>query len=290
MEEIYIKARAKVNLNLEILGKREDNYHNIKSVFQKVNIYDEIYIKKLQSDEFKLKINIEELNTKENIIYKAYMKLKEQYKSITGIEIKVNKKIPMQAGMAGGSTDCAAFIIAMNKLFHLKLSKTEMEMLGKSLGADVIPCFYNKAIMAEGIGDIITNINTNFKYYIIIIKPDICCNTKEMYQKIDMKKEIKQQHTSDKIINALENKDIKLLSDNLYNVFEDVVEKKEMIQHIKKELIKNGALSSLMTGSGSCVFGIFRDKQTAKTAYEILKNQYQTYICTSYNSKKEEMF
>ena len=133
MKEIYIKARAKVNLNLEILGKREDNYHNLESVFQKVNLYDEIYIKKTETDDFKLNINVKELDTKENIIYKAYVKLKEQYKVINGIEVTVNKKIPMQAGMAGGSTDCAAFIIAMNKLFDLKLTKKEIESLGKSL-------------------------------------------------------------------------------------------------------------------------------------------------------------
>ena len=290
MEEIYIKARAKVNLNLEILGKREDNYHNLESVFQKINLYDEIYIKRTETDDFKLNINVKELDTKENIIYKAYVKLKEQYKTITGIEVTVNKKIPMQAGMAGGSTDCAAFIIAMNKLFDLKLTKKEMESLGKSLGADVVPCFYNKAVKAEGIGDMITSIDTDFKYYMVIIKPEIACNTKEMYQKIDAKKDIKQLHTTNAIIKALENKDIQLLSKNLYNVFEEVVQEKEIIQQIKKELIKNGALQALMTGSGSCVYGIFKDKQSAKNAYVTLKKKYQTYICISYNVKKGEMF
>ena len=290
MEEIYIKARAKVNLNLEILGKREDNYHNLESVFQKVNLYDEIYIKKIQTDDFKLNINVKELETKENIIYKAYVKLKEQYKTITGIEVTVNKKIPMQAGMAGGSTDCAAFIIAMNKLFDLKLTKKEMEALGKSLGADVVPCFYNKAIKAEGIGDIITNIDTDFKYYMLIIKPKIACNTKEMFQKLDTEEDIQQLHTSENIIKALENKDIYLLANNLYNVFEEVIQEKEIIQDIKKELIKNGALQALMTGSGSCVYGIFKDKQSAKDGYIALKDKYLTYICVSYNVKKGEMF
>ena len=290
MKKIYIKARAKVNLNLEILGKREDNYHNLESVFQKINLYDEIYIKRTETDDFKLNINVKELDTKENIIYKAYVKLKEQYKTITGIEVTVNKKIPMQAGMAGGSTDCAAFIIAMNKLFDLKLTKKEMESLGKSLGADVVPCFYNKAVKAEGIGDMITSIDTDFKYYMVIIKPEIACNTKEMYQKIDAKKDIKQLHTTNAIIKALENKDIQLLSKNLYNVFEEVVQEKEIIQQIKKELIKNGALQALMTGSGSCVYGIFKDKQSAKNAYVTLKKKYQTYICISYNVKKGEMF
>ena len=287
MKEIYIKARAKVNLNLEILGKREDNYHNLESVFQKVNLYDEIYIKKTETDDFKLNINVKELDTKENIIYKAYVKLKQQYKTISGIEVTVNKKIPMQAGMAGGSTDCSAFIIAMNKLFDLKLTKKEMETLGKSLGADVVPCFYNKAVKAEGIGEIITNIDTHFKYYMVIIKPKIACNTKEMFQKLDTEKSIQQLHTTENIIKALENKDIHLLADNLYNVFEEVIQEKGIIQDIKKELIKNGALQALMTGTGSCVYGIFKDKQSAKDAYIALKDKYQTYICTSYNTKKQ---
>ena len=289
MKEIYIKARAKVNLNLEILGKREDNYHNLESVFQKINLYDEIYIKKIETDGFKLNINVKELDTKENIIYKAYVKLKEQYKAISGIEVTVNKKIPMQAGMAGGSTDCSAFIIAMNRLFDLKLTKKEMETLGKSLGADVVPCFYNKAVKAEGIGEIITNIDTHFKYYMVIIKPKIACNTKEMFQKLDTEEGILQLHTSENIIKALENKDIHLLADNLYNVFEEVIQEKGIIQDIKKELIKNGALQALMTGTGSCVYGIFKDKQSAKSAYRALKDTYQTYICTSYNTKKQTL-
>ena len=183
MEEIYIKARAKINLNLEVLGKREDNYHNIKSIFQKINLYDEIKIKKLKIDKFKMITNIKELNNEENIIYKAYKKLKEKYEQIKGIEIKLNKRIPIQAGMAGGSTDCAAFIVAMNKLFSLNLSKEKMKTLGKELGADVVPCFYNRAVIVEGIGDIVTKIDTNFKYYIVIIKPEISCNTKEMYNR-----------------------------------------------------------------------------------------------------------
>ncbi len=282
MEEIYIKARAKINLNLEVLGKREDNYHNIKSIFQKINLYDEIKIKKLKIDKFKMITNIKELNNEENIIYKAYKKLKEKYEQIKGIEIKLNKRIPIQAGMAGGSTDCAAFIVAMNKLFSLNLSKEKMKTLGKELGADVVPCFYNRAVIVEGIGDIVTKIDTNFKYYIVIIKPEISCNTKEMYNRLD-EKEIKQKDTTKKIIKALENHDIKILSNNLYNVFEEVIENKEIIKELKEELIKYGAISSLMTGSGSAVYGIFKDKDTAKNAYEKLKDKYNTYICTSYN-------
>lgn len=286
MNELYIKARAKINLNLLVLDKREDNYHNIKSVFQKVNLYDEIYLKKINENEFKMITNMGEINNKENIIYKAYMKLKEKYKNITGVQVRLNKKIPMQAGMAGGSTDCAAFIVLMNRLFDLKLSKEDMLQLGKELGADVIPCFYNKAIIAEGIGDVITKIDTNFKYYIVIIKPEISCSTKDMYKKIDTKK-ISQKDTTKEIVEALESSNMEMLASNLYNVFEEVIDRKDLIENIKQKLINNGAISSLMTGSGSAIYGIFKDKNTAKIAYESLKDKYQTYICTSYNSRND---
>lgn len=290
MKEIYIKARAKVNLNLEILEKRKDNYHNIKSVFQKINLYDEIYIQKSDNDNCQIQTNIEQLNNKENIIYKAYLKLKEQNPNIKGINVKINKKIPMQAGLAGGSTDCASFILGMNKLFNLKLSKNQIKEICKNLGADVVPCLYNRAILAQGIGDIITKINTDLKYYLLIIKPEISCNTKTMYQKLDAKNDIKQIHKSEEIINALESNNIEKLSHNLYNIFENVIEEKEIIQNLKQELIKNGAMGSAMTGSGSCVYGIFQNKEKAKKVYNILKDKYQIYICTSYNSLREKEF
>ena len=290
MKEIYIKARAKVNLNLEILEKRKDNYHNIKSVFQKINLYDEIYIQKSDNDDCQIQTNIEQLNNKENIIYKAYLKLKEQNPNIKGINVKINKKIPMQAGLAGGSTDCASFILGMNKLFNLKLSKNQIKEICKNLGADVVPCLYNRAILSQGIGDIITKINTDLKYYLLIIKPEISCNTKTMYQKLDAKNDIKQIHKSEKIINALESNNIEKLSHNLYNIFENVIEEKEIIQNLKQELIKNGAMGSAMTGSGSCVYGIFQNKEKAKKVYNILKDKYQIYICTSYNSLREKEF
>lgn len=290
MEEIYAKARAKINLDLQILGKRQDNYHNIKSVFQKINLYDEIKIRKIDIDDFKLETNVEELNNEDNIIYKAYMKLKEKYKNITGIQITLNKRIPMQAGLAGGSTDCATFILCMNKLFDLKLSKNEIENIGKSLGADVVPCLYNKAVLAEGIGEIITKIDTNFKYYILIIKPKIYSSTKEMYKKLDMKKDLIQLNNTTNIINALKTKDLDLLSKNLYNVFEYVIDDVDIIENIKRDISDSGSIGTLMTGSGSCVYGIFKDKKRMKNAYEKLKNNYnEIYMCTSYNSKREEM-
>lgn len=285
MEQIYLKARAKVNLTLEILNKREDNYHNLKSVFQKINLYDEIYIYKTENNEFELKTNVDVLNNKDNIIYKAYVKLKERFDKITGVKVVLKKRIPMQAGLAGGSTDCASFIIGMNKLFSLNMDKEEIEILGKSLGADVVPCMYNKAVLAEGIGEIITKIDTKCKYYILVIKPDFACNTGKMYQELDSKKRDLEKDNTDIVINALKNNNIELLSTNLYNSFEEVVN----VKNIKQELIKNKALGALLCGSGSCVFGIYKNKEDIKKAYSVLKNNYETYICISYNSAKEEM-
>lgn len=289
MEEIYLKARAKINLNLLVLGKREDGYHNLKSVFQKVNLYDEIYLRKLEKNDFLVKTNVEELNNQENIVTKAYRKLKEYAKFEGGVEVIVHKKIPMQAGLAGGSTDCASFLTGMNRLFDLQLSKQEIEKIGKSLGADVVPCLYSNPVLAEGIGEKITELDVGFSYYLLIIKPKISCNTKEMFQKLDCAKEIKQPDDTEKIVDALKKQDLEMLGKHLYNVFESVVEEKEMIQNLKQELMKNGALGSLMSGSGSCVYGLFSDKKMAQSAYQNLKKKYKCYLCTSYHSKKGEL-
>lgn len=241
MEKIYKKARAKINLSLEIVGKRKDGYHNIKSIFQKINLYDELYLQKVATDGIEIRCNVETLKKEENIIYKAYQELKKKYQNITGIHVTLHKKIPIEAGLAGGSTDCASFLLGMNQLFNLKLSQKEIEEIGKKLGADVVPCFYDRAVLAEGIGDIITDIPTHFKYYIVIVKPQICCNTKEMYQKIDKQEKKIQSKSSCEIIRALKQQEIEILSHNLYNQFEEVMEEKELIKRIKKEFVQQGA-------------------------------------------------
>jgi 4-diphosphocytidyl-2-C-methyl-D-erythritol kinase len=280
MEKIFVKARAKINLNLIVLGKREDGYHNIKSVFQKVNLYDELFLSKTDTADIELVTNKDEINNPDNIICKAYYKLKEKF-DISGVKVKLNKKIPMQAGMGGGSADCASFIIAMNKLFDIKMSQKEMEEIGRELGADVVPCLYDGAVLAEGIGEIITPIDAFCKFYLVIIKPQMNCNTKEMYKKID-EKATTSVDTTTEIINGIKTNNINQISANLYNSFEDVIENVELIKNIKNELLKNGALGSLMTGSGSCVFGIFEHKNEAKKAFETLRKAHETYICTSF--------
>lgn len=243
MEKIFIKARAKINLTLNVVNKRKDGYHNLESIFQKINLYDELFIEKLQDNKFELITNAKEIQNEENIIYKAYIKLKDEYRNISGIKVKLNKNIPIEAGLAGGSTDCASFLIAMNKLFDLNMSNDKMERIASKLGADVVPCFYNKAIKAQGIGDIITKIDTNFKYYILIIKPNTSNSTKGMYKKID-EGEFKQKYNTEEVKKALENNNIYQITENLYNVFEEVVDEKSQLLKIKDDLLKSGALRS----------------------------------------------
>ena len=286
MNKIYTKARAKINLNLLILDKRKDGYHNIKSIFQKINLYDELYIEKNNTDKIEVKTNIKEIPIEKNIIYKAYNKLKEKYKNITGVTVTLNKKIPIQAGLAGGSTDCASFLKAMNKLFKLNISKEELKQIGKTLGADVVPCLYNQVVQAEGIGDKITEIKTTTKYYVVIIKSEkLNGNTKEMFKKIDENKKIKQKDNTNEIKKALEENNITAIKNKTFNTFEKVSDQKE-IEKIKQELKTEGAIESLMTGSGACIYGIFENKNKAKKAYKKLKNKYETYICPTHNSKK----
>ena len=193
----------------------------------------------------------------------------------------------MQAGMAGGSTDAASFIIAMNKLFDLKMTKEEMCNIGRTIGADVVPCLYNVPVKAKGIGDIITCLDTNLNYYVVIIKPDISCDTKYMYQKIDSKDGVIQKDFTEKITDGMHKNDINLVASGMYNIFENVIDDSK-IENIKNDIKKVGAINSLMTGSGSCVYGIFKSKEESKRAYKILKEKYkEIYICKSFVSKND---
>lgn len=278
MDKIYTKTRAKINLTLNILNKRDDGYHNLESVFQKINLYDELYIEKNTSNLMTIDCTKPELNGECNLIYKAYIKLKQKYPIISGINIKLLKKIPMQAGLGGGSADCAGFLLAMNKLFDLNMNMYDLIDIGKTLGADVPACLFKSAVKGEGIGEIITKINTKLKYYLVIIKPEISCSTGAMFQVLD-NSNITQKYNTDIVIQALEANNLQLLADNLYNVFEEILI--DEVKDVKNNLIANGALASLLSGSGSCVFGIFENKDTAKKAYDILKKNYETYICTT---------
>jgi len=286
MDETFIKAKAKINLTLNILGVRSDGDHELESVFQSIYLYDEICIQKSETGNIEIICNNKALETN-NIIHKTYSKIKEKYPEITGVIVKLKKKLPMEAGIGGGSSDCAYFIIAMNRLFDLKMTKETMKTLGVSLGADVVPCMVGNTMLGRGIGDKTTYIESNAKYYIILIKPRISISTKEMFKRYDEEKSIVQKNNTKDMIEALEQESVSGICESLYNVFEEIIRDKEEVLECKELLLKAGANGVLMTGSGSAVYGIFESREIAKkTYYEMKKNNKEVYYCMPYYSNK----
>ena len=218
----------------------------------------------------------------------TYNKLKEAYPSISGVSVKLVKNIPMQAGLGGGSTNCAGFIEGINSLFNLKMSKNDMINFGKTLGADVVPCMFS-TVKSEGIGDIVSPFKSNLKYYILIVQPDFMCNTKIMYDKLDNSKNLKQNFYTNEVINILKNGETKDLKNKLYNVFEYAIDQRNLLDNLKSDFLNTGAVASLLSGSGSCIYGIYSDKKDIKNAYKFMKNKYnyEFYKCVSYNRLKE---
>lgn len=284
MNRIYLKARAKINLTLNVLEKRPDNYHNIESVFQKISLYDELFIKKNDNDCLYLECNLKELENQSNILYKTFNALKKEFPKISGVNVKLVKHIPLQAGLGGGSTDCASFILGMNSLFNLNASEEKLIEIGKSLGADVVPCMYN-LVKSEGIGDIVTKLKSNLTYYILLMKPNYECNTRIMYEKLDSNPNLVQKYNTNDVINILKNGNITDLQGKLYNVFENVIEEKEELNKIKNDFLSSGAIDTLLSGSGSCIYGIYETKKDANKAFDYLKSKYncKIYKCISCN-------
>ncbi len=272
-------AYAKINLNLIVKDKIEDGKHHLDSVFHKISLCDEIEIKENNLDRCVISCNIKVLEN-DNLILKAFEMLKEKYE-IPGLDVKLTKRIPTQAGLGGGSTDVATFILMVNEYFDLKMTFEELNSLGKSLGSDVVPCYYDQPVLGEGIGNIITPIVSNLDFNLIVIKPELECNTGLMYRKLDELVNREIPDNSNIVIKALEENNLDLLVENLFNSFEDVVDCKE----IKKDLMDSGALGTLLCGSGSCVFGIYKDRESAMKANEVLKNKYLTFVCNSVNNK-----
>jgi len=272
-------AYAKINLNLIIKNKIEDGKHYLSSVFHKISLCDEIEIEENYVDKCIISCNIKKLEN-DNLILKAYEMLKKEYE-IPGLNVKLTKKIPMQAGLGGGSSDVATFILMVNEYFDLKMTFEDLNVLGKSLGSDVVPCYYNQPVLGEGIGNVITPIVSNMDFNLIIIKPELECNTGLMYRKLDELENREIPDNSLLVIKALEENDLDLLCKNLFNSFEEVVDCKE----IKKDLIDSGAIGALLSGSGSSVFGIYKDKEAAIKANEVLNKKYLSFVCDSVNIK-----
>ena len=272
MKKIKLDAYGKINLGLDVLGKRDDGYHDLDMVMQSVNLADKIIIQKNKTGEITVKSNTGKIpNDESNLAYKAAKLLIDEFEIEKGVDIEIEKNIPISGGMAGGSTDCAAVLKGMNKLFKLKLSEEELMERGVKLGADVPFCIMGKTARAEGIGEVLTPIKNKLKGYIVLAKPPISVSTGFVYGRID-EVEVKNKPDTEAMIEAIKKNDLKGLADSICNVLEEVtIPDYPIVQEIKDKMLNNGALNAMMTGSGPTVFGLFDDKKKAVAAVDELK-------------------
>lgn len=282
MKEVQLRAYGKINLGLDVVRRREDGYHELRMIMQTVGLYDELTMKVLQEDEIRLSTNLSFLPTNQNnLIYKAIKMMKDEFKIEAGVEVELKKRIPVAAGMAGGSSNAAAALVGMNRLFHLKLSKKKLMEYGVKLGADVPYCIMRGTALSEGIGEILTPLPPMPECYILLAKPGVSVSTKYVYQNLDLLK-LTSHPDIDGMVSALGEGNLSGICDRLENVLETVTIKDyPMIEEIKQFLIKEGAKGALMSGSGPTIFGIFDKKETAKTALYHL-HQYDDFIKQAY--------
>ena len=287
MDSIRLKARAKINLGLDVLGKREDGYHEVRMVMQTIGIYDRLILTKIPEEEIRITSNLAFLPVNENnLIYKAIKLLKDEYHFPGGVSVDLNKFIPVAAGMAGGSTDAASTMFGVNMLFGLNLSMGKMMELGVRLGADVPYCVMRGTALAEGIGEKLTRITPVPHMWILIAKPQINVSTRLVYEQLDMGG-IQKHPDIDGIIRAIEAQDVVRIAQSMGNVLENVtVPLYPVIETIKQDMLSHGAINAMMSGSGPTVFGIFPDEQTTLACQAFLKKKgdaRQVYITENFN-------
>lgn len=272
MDRVYEKAYGKINLSLDVLGRRANGYHDVSMVMQTVDLYDVITLRKLSDrDGIILTTDVDNIPLDEgNIVYKAIKLVKEEYGIDIGVSADIKKRLPVAAGMGGGSADAAAALRGMNALFELGLKSERLEELGVRLGADVPFLIKGGIALAEGIGEKLTALPAFPECSLVIVKPNVSVSTKEVYEAFDSLTEVAHPDIK-KLTGSLGKEDLRYIVKLLGNVLEDVTIKKHgIIDEIKRSLLENGAVFSMMTGSGPTVFGIFENEEKAVMAGERL--------------------
>ena len=288
MDNISLKALAKINLGLDVVRRRDDGYHEVRMIMQTINLFDRLEIKKIKESAIKIHTNLFFLPVNENnLVYKAAKLLIDEFGIQEGVSVGLTKKIPVAAGMAGGSTDAAAMLFGMNRLFGLGLSKKQLMERGVKIGADVPYCIMRGTALAEGIGDKLSPLPAMVKCPVLIAKPQISVSTKFVYQ--NLKLDDKTVHPDiDRLIEDIRNKDLKAVSDHMGNVLESVtIPNYPVISQIKEQMMDSGAVGSMMIGSGPTVFGLFDDSRTAQLAFGKIKRSglaKQVYLTSIYNN------
>lgn len=268
--EVKVKAFAKINLMLDIVNRRNDGYHDLFMIMQSVSVYDTVTITENKSKKISIVCNVDDIPLdSRNIAWKAAEAFFTATKtSNKGIEIKIEKRIPHAAGLAGGSADGAAVIVALNKLYKTDLSTDELCKIGVKIGADVPFCITGGTKLAQGIGDALSKIKSIPKCYIVLAKPDFDVNTGYAYSQFDS---CGKTHTPDKLgmLCAIQSRNLNDICAKMENVFEQFIDVPNRIE-IKEVMKRNSAVGVCMSGSGPTVFGIFENKDDAKKAADEL--------------------
>lgn len=292
MERMQLKALAKINLGLDVLRRREDGYHEVRMIMQTVHIFDQLQLEKKRDTGISVRTNLYYLPENENnLVYKAAKLLWDEFGLPGGISIQLKKYIPVAAGMAGGSSDAAAVLFGMNRMYDLGLSMEELMQRGVKIGADVPYCIMRGTALAEGIGEVLSPLPPLPPCTILVAKPGIGVSTRFVFENLKAN-ELESHPDIDGMLEALKNQDLKALAGHmtLGNVLETVtIPAYPVIRKLKDAMIRGGALATLMSGSGPTVFGIFDSRQAAKRAYGALKRGHlakQVFLTTPYNIRR----
>ena len=267
-----LRALAKINLGLDVLRKREDGYHELRMIMQTINMYDQLDIEISKTPGIKITTNLPFIPVNEsNLVYKAAKLLMDEFQVEQGITVDLQKFIPVAAGMAGGSSDAAAAMIGVNRLFQLGLSVKDLMERGVKIGADVPYCLLRGTALAEGIGDKLRALPACPDCYVLIGKPGISVSTKFVYENLRAN-ELKSHPRIDEMLDAIQWHNLYKMADLMENVLETVtIPQYPIIAEIKNHMKEHGALNAMMSGSGPTVFGLFDDKVLAEHACEALR-------------------
>ena len=287
MDKMELKALGKINLGLDVLGRRENGYHDVRMVMQTVYLYDQIRMEKTKKPGIELLTNLFYLPVNENnLAYQAADLLMKEFHVKEGVKITLDKHIPVAAGMAGGSSNAAAVLFGINRMFSLGLSQKELMERGVTLGADVPYCVLGGTAIARGIGEVLTPLPAPADCHVIIAKPPVSVSTAYVYGHIKPL-EITKKPDIEAMAQSIKDGDLKKMASLIYNVMEDVtVGEYPIISEIKHVMLDNGALNSIMSGSGPTVFGLFDDKEKAQQCVKTLEEKgltQQLYLTKFHN-------
>ena len=291
MDKIKLKALGKINLGLDVLGRRPNGYHDVRMVMQTVYHYDQILLEKTDKEGISLKTNLFYLPVNENnLAYRAAKMLIDEFAIKEGVHISLEKHIPVAAGMAGGSSNAAAVLYGMNRLFQLGLTDQELMERGVKLGADVPYCIMRGTVLAEGIGEELTPLPAMPKCHVLLAKPPISVSTQKVYEKLDAQ-EVTKHPDIDGILLGLQTGDLKKITSSMGNVLENVtITEYPQIERIKDVMKEEGALNAMMSGSGPTVFGIYDDKILARRAAARIREEQlakQVHVTTMHNVRRK---